>query len=69
VGLAAARQILTRWPGAWEIAVTRRNTAALPFWRQAARACASGAGPEEVDLSGPEWDGPVIRLVSGAGAG
>lgn len=60
VGLAAAARILGQRPGQWEMAVARRNTAALPFWRKVA---AEVAGPhvEEVDRDNELWNGPIVR--------
>jgi predicted acetyltransferase len=60
VGLAAAVKILGHRPGQWEMAVARRNVAALPFWR---RVAAELVGPavEEVDRDNDLWDGPIVR--------
>ena len=62
VGTAAAQAIFSRWPGLWEAAVARRNTAALPFWRKAAASHPACRGVEEIDLSNDHWDGPILRF-------
>lgn len=64
-GLAAAHAIFDRWPGQWEAAVTRRNTAALAFWRKAAATHSRSAGVREIDLVNADWNGPVIRFRIG----
>jgi predicted acetyltransferase len=56
VGGAAASQIFARYPGQWEIAVARKNTAALRFWRRAAPSAI------ELDISSADWNGPVLRF-------
>jgi predicted acetyltransferase len=60
VGLAAATKILGHRPGQWEMAVARKNTAALPFWR---RVAAEVAGPnvEVIDRDDAHWNGPIVR--------
>ena len=66
VGFAAVTQILRARPGQWEMAVARRNTAALTFWR---RVAASIAAPsvEELDRDDDLWDGAILRFRSGEG--
>lgn len=64
-GLAAAHAIFTRWPGMWEAAVTRRNPAALAFWRKAAATHPAMVTCEEVDVANGEWNGPVLRFRIG----
>lgn len=62
IGRAAAEQIFARHPGQWEVAVARKNVAALSFWRTviagATRAC-------ELDINSPEWNGPILRFEWG----
>lgn len=60
VGLAAAVKIIGHRPGQWEMAVARRNTAALPFWRKVA-AEAAGEEVEELDRDDDLWNGPIVR--------
>ena len=64
VGFAAATQVLRARPGLWEMAVARRNTGALPFWR---RVAASVAGPsvEELDRDDDLWNGLILRFRAG----
>ncbi|MFI4950178.1 MAG: GNAT family N-acetyltransferase, partial [Caulobacterales bacterium] len=42
VGRAAARAAIAPRPGQWELAVARKNTAALPFWQAVAGELAAG---------------------------
>jgi predicted acetyltransferase len=64
VGFMAATEIMRSRPGLWEMAVARRNTAALPFWRRVAAAMA-GASVGEIDRDNDLWNGPIIRFRSG----
>lgn len=61
VGFAAATQIVRARPGLWEMAVARKNTGALPFWRGVASAVA-GTSVEELDLSDDRWNGAILRF-------
>jgi predicted acetyltransferase len=61
-GTAAARAVFSRFPGRWEVAVARRNTAALPFWRQAIAGCPGASEIEEADLATAQWNGPMFRF-------
>ena len=61
VGFAAAMHIMRARPGLWEMAVARKNTAALPFWRRVAAAIA-GPSVEEIDRDDDLWNGPIIRF-------
>jgi predicted acetyltransferase len=61
VGLLAAHLIFSRHPGQWEIAVARRNTAALAFWRKAIRQHPLATEIDETDVASQAWNGPVIR--------
>jgi predicted acetyltransferase len=64
VGRAAARQAIAPRPGQWELAVARKNTAALPFWR--AVAAELTAGPvEAIDRDDDLWNGPILRFRVG----
>jgi predicted acetyltransferase len=62
VGTAAARKIFSLHPGRWEVAVARRNLAALPFWRQAITGHAAVVDVEELNLSTGAWNGPLFRF-------
>jgi predicted acetyltransferase len=61
VGRAAALAAIRPRPGQWELAVARRNTAALPFWRAVAAEVASGA-VDEIDRDDALWNGPIVRF-------
>lgn len=62
VGRAAALAAIRERPGQWEIAVARRNTGALSFWRGVAAAAALG-GVEERDQQDARWNGAILRFV------
>jgi predicted acetyltransferase len=61
VGFVAATEVIRARPGLWEMAVARRNTGALPFWRRVAAAVGPQA-VEEVDRQDDLWDGPIVRV-------
>jgi predicted acetyltransferase len=61
-GTTAARMIFHRYPGLWEAAVARRNTAALGFWRKAVGGCPGLSRFEELDRQTEEWNGPILRF-------
>lgn len=61
VGFAAATLLMRARPGLWEMAVARRNTAALPFWRRVGAAIAAPS-VEELDRNDDLWNGAIIRL-------
>lgn len=61
VGRAAALQAIATRPGQWEIAVARRNTGALAFWRGVAAQAASGPVTEH-DQDDDLWNGAVLRF-------
>ena len=62
VGILAAHQAFSRYPGQWEVAVARRNVAALAFWRKATRQHPLATDADESDIATPAWNGPIIRL-------
>lgn len=64
VGRAAALAAIQPRAGLWEIAVARRNTPALPFWRGVAAQAAPGR-VEELDQDDDHWDGMILRLQVG----
>jgi predicted acetyltransferase len=68
VGFTAATTIIRERPGQWEMAVARRNTAALPFWRRVASAMA-GPTVEEIERDNDLWNGPIVRFRTGEAAG
>lgn len=61
-GTAAAQEILSRYPGRWEVAVARRNISALAFWRNAIARHAKALDIQETDISTRAWDGPIFRF-------
>lgn len=61
VGRAAALSVIRTKPGQWELAVARRNTAALPFWRFVAGAVA-GTAVTQIDRDDELWNGPILRF-------
>jgi predicted acetyltransferase len=62
VGLAAAHAIFGRYPGLWEVAVARRNTGALAFWRRVVGSYALAGSIEEIDVASAVWDGAILRF-------
>jgi predicted acetyltransferase len=62
VGTYVAQALFTRYPGQWEAAVARRNTAALAFWRKAIQSHPQVTDIEEHDIDDAHWNGPVIRF-------
>jgi predicted acetyltransferase len=47
VGLRAARDVIGRYPGPWQVAFQDQNTAAVAFWRRVAADVAGSAWTEE----------------------
>ena len=62
VGRAAAREIFSRYPGAWEVAVARLNVRALPFWRDTIASHPAVEGGERLDMISELWNGPLFRF-------
>lgn len=62
LGLIAAQRLFHRYPGAWEVAVARKNTTALVFWQGAIRKCAAEGSVSELDWNRPEWNGAIFRF-------
>jgi predicted acetyltransferase len=62
VGRAAAREIFSRYPGRWEVAVARRNVRALPFWRDTIVSHPAVVDIEQQDLATQAWNGPLFRF-------
>ncbi|MGZ6132920.1 MAG: GNAT family N-acetyltransferase [Myxococcaceae bacterium] len=59
VGEAAARRILARWPGRWELAEVPGNAPAIAFWRRVVGRLTGGRF-EELEVQG----GPAQRFIS-----
>lgn len=64
LGAAAAAQVFQARPGVWEVAVARRNTGALAFWRDVIESQAGLAGLHELS-DASDWDGTVFRFTLG----
>ena len=62
VGRAAAREIFSRYPGRWEVAVARRNVGALPFWRETITGNADVIDLEQLDVDNSAWNGALFRF-------
>ncbi|WP_297697292.1 GNAT family N-acetyltransferase [Phenylobacterium sp.] len=62
VGRAAALAAICPRRGLWELAVARRNTGALAFWRGVAAQIATGA-VDERDQDDDRWNGAILRFV------
>ncbi len=63
VGQAAAVEVIRARPGQWDIAVTRKNDPAKPFWRWVAAAASVGE-VEELDRDDDLWNGLILRFRS-----
>jgi predicted acetyltransferase len=63
IGRRAAHALFERLSGQWEVAVMRRNTAAVAFWRAAVRTFHQAADARELD-GRTGWDGPIFRFMS-----
>jgi predicted acetyltransferase len=63
-GTAAARALFARYPGRWEVAVARRNTPALGFWRRATQGFDRLTEMGEADQADARWNGTVFRFIS-----
>lgn len=64
LGAAAATQVFQGRPGVWEVAVARRNTAALAFWRRVIESQSGLSGWHELD-DASDWEGAVFRFRIG----
>lgn len=62
VGAAAARQVMGRHPGRWQVGQMPGNAPALAFWRRVAAGLAP-AGFEERQLVDGPWQGTVQRFA------
>ena len=59
VATEAVRQILNLYPGQWEIAVAKRNTAAMAFWPHAIAAAPNFSQLVRPEGDGEHWRGPI----------
>jgi len=64
LGRAALDLILDRHHGLWEVAVVRRNLAALGFWQAALGASPSVRGLDSRDQCDARWDGTIFRFTA-----
>ena len=62
VGRIAAEMIFSKHPGSWEVAVARKNVAALSFWRRTVGGTANARNVHEIDVNNEHWNGPILRL-------
>jgi predicted acetyltransferase len=62
VGRIAATNLLSQFPGTWEVAIARKNIAALSFWRRTIGGTIQARAIHEIDASGNRWNGPIIRF-------
>ena len=62
IGRLAATFIFSRYPGTWEVAIARKNTAAHHFWRKVIHGSKEVNGIYEGDICNNEWNGPIIRF-------
>ncbi|HEY2675726.1 MAG TPA: GNAT family N-acetyltransferase [Steroidobacteraceae bacterium] len=61
-GRSAALALFSRYPGQWEVAVTRKNAAAHRFWRGIIDGAAQAADTCELDSHSDQWNGPILRF-------
>ena len=62
LGRRSAERLFHVAPGVWEVAVARANVRAQTFWRNVIGTCAAPGSTSELNLSGPDWNGPVFRF-------
>lgn len=62
VGRIAAQVIFSRYPGQWEVAIARKNTPALEFWRKTISLSAKCSQFQELDRHDERWNGPIFRF-------
>jgi predicted acetyltransferase len=65
-GRRAAQDIFARHRGTWEVAVARRNVAAIAFWRSAIATLPGVGAFSQQDHQGARWNGPIFRFTSSA---
>ncbi|HZC17089.1 MAG TPA: GNAT family N-acetyltransferase [Caulobacteraceae bacterium] len=66
VGSTAVREILTRYPGRWEIAIVQRNTGAKAFWPRAIAATPGVRDLTTFEGDGVRWTGPIHAFAVGS---
>jgi len=65
-GRRAAQDIFARHRGTWEVAVARRNVAAISFWRSTIATLPGVSAFSQQDHQGALWNGPIFRFTSTA---
>jgi predicted acetyltransferase len=66
VASKAVAEILTGYPGHWEIAIVERNAGAKAFWPSAIAATPGVRDLRLLTGDGVGWSGPIYRFVVGA---
>jgi predicted acetyltransferase len=61
-GALAARNVFSRYPGSWEVAVARANVGAHEFWRKTIEGAPAARHVQKLDLADERWNGPVFRF-------
>ena len=64
VAREAVRQILSLYPGRWEVAVVARNAAAQAFWPRAIGAAPNVTSLLRVEGDGARWRGPIWTFLA-----
>ena len=62
IGTNFAHDLFKARTGNWEAAVSRKNLAALGFWRSAVRGYPGVTDHRELDIASPDWSGLVLRF-------
>lgn len=62
VGRVAAEILFSMQAGSWELAVARKNTGALQFWRKVIRSSPNASATEELDVQTSRWNGAILRF-------
>ena len=62
VGRRAAEIVFARHEGTWEVAVARKNVAALSFWRKIVGGAPHATQLQEIDVSNEQWNGAILRF-------
>lgn len=65
VGTRAAHLVFRRFPGRWEVGVSRYNPDALPFWRSVVRTLPTATKGEGQPGDGRRWSGTVLCFEVG----
>jgi predicted acetyltransferase len=63
----AVRQILSLYPGQWEIAVAEQNMAAKAFWPRAIASAPNVSRIDRLEGDGEHWRGPIWSFYAAEG--